>query len=293
MGGNLAIGIFEVAGQIAEPLALVAFVCALAAYAYRYWLVERRKVIETAPEGERAQVIEHTIRGFSTVSLDNLTRQQRVDLATKLIEERKFKMQLLSGSALAFSIILVALVWLVGSTPPDAASLTVRVHGPAGRSDVIASGRILLDVGAERKSQAIGSDGQATFHNIPEARVQQEGITLVPLVDGYSPVSAIRLPGVPPGGVYYLEMRRDSTRVAGAVLTAPPERAPVPGVVLDFGSGLGADTTDQQGHYEVTIPHPPGTRILLRAFKDGVTGFDDFITLPERQALDITFRAEG
>jgi hypothetical protein len=67
----------------------------------------------------------------------------------------------------------------------------------------------------------------------------------------------------------------------------------VAGVALDFGSGLGADTTDQQGHYEVTIPHPPGARISLRAFKDGVTGFDDFVTLPEKNTLDITFRVEG
>jgi hypothetical protein len=293
MGEQLAIGIFEVAERIAEPLALVAFVCALAAYGYRYWLAERRKLIETAPEEERARVLEHTIRGFSTVSLDNLTRQQRVDLATKLIEERKFKMQWLSGAALAFAVILGVFIWLVGAPAADTGSFTVRLHGPGGPGDLITTGRVLLDVGAERKTQDVGPDGQVTFQNVPISQVQEAGITLVPQIAGYTPVSETRLPAVPPEGVYYLEMHPDSTRVMGTVLTRPPARKPVPGVELIFGSGLGTATTNRDGHYEVTIPRPPGSRVALRAIKDGVTGYDDYITLPESHALDIFFRAEG
>lgn len=290
--GELAIGIFEVAQQVAEPLALVAFVCALAAYAYRYWLVERRKLIESAPEKERARVLEHTIRGFSTVPLDNLTRQQRVDLATKLIEERKFRVQLLSGSALAFALVLTALVWLVGGSAPEAAHLTVRVHGPGGHGDIITMGRVLLDVGAERKVQDLNGNGQVTFHNIPIAAVREHGITLVPQVAGFSPHADTHLSDVPPGGVYYLEMQRDSTRVIGTVLTGSEARRPLADVVLDFGGGLGVDTTDRDGHYEVTIPRPPGSRITLRAFKDGMMGFNDYVVLPTANPLDITFRTE-
>ena len=68
---------FEAIQYVGTPIALVAFIVAAAAYVYRGRLEERRKLIESAPEQERARVMESTLRDFSTVPTDTLTKEQR------------------------------------------------------------------------------------------------------------------------------------------------------------------------------------------------------------------------
>ena len=62
----------------------------------------------------------------------------------------------------------------VGSKDP--LQLTIYVHGPNGRQDVILEdrGKIILDLGNERRVETIGENGRVNFRGIPRSLINQE-----------------------------------------------------------------------------------------------------------------------
>lgn len=274
---------FQAIQYVGTPIALVAFVIAVIAYAYRARLVERRKTIESAAEADRGRLLEATLRDFTTVNTETLTREQRYQLAMRLIEERAAKVRVMAIVAIVSAIILAAVILALPSPVDAAHSLTVRVQDPAG--GFITSGEVTLDAGAARDTRAIGADGQVRFENIPRASYEQ-GVTLHPNVAGFA-AAAVTLREPPAGGVHYLELAPVATALRGTVVDA--RRVPLAGVVVSFQSGLAVDTTDGLGGFQVTLPHPPGARVPVRAVKDGQLGFNDQVVIPDGGDLTLIF----
>jgi hypothetical protein len=280
--------LFDAIQYVGTPIALVAFIVAVAAYVYRGRLEARRKLIEAAPEQDRGRLLEATLRDFTTVPTDNLSREQRHDLAVRLIDERSAKFKMMMTVAVIIAVLLTAVVVIFTVVPgeADAGSLTVRVHGPGGSGDFITNGQVTLDAGTARITRAIGPDGQVRFENVPD-RSFANGVTVIPHVTGYHAVTDTVFDAVPTGRVVQLGLAPTPTRVYGTVVD--PQRTPVGGVVLNFQAGIAIDTTDAQGNFSVMLPFPPGAQIPVRAIRNGIMGLNDRITIPDAAALTLFF----
>jgi hypothetical protein len=282
------VSLFEAIQYVGTPIALVAFIVAVVAYAYRGRLEARRKLIEAAPEQERARLLEATLRDFSTVPTDTLTREQRYDLAVRLIAERtaKFKMMTMVSVVIAGMLAAVVVIFTLFPAEAEGGSLTVRVQGPNGPDDFITTGSVTLDAGSSRTTRALGPDGQVRFENIPD-RAFKGGVEVIPNISGYHAVSNVKLTDVPENRVYRVTVAPDPTRVYGTVVDGG--RKPLDNVVLDFQAGVAVDTTDERGNFSVTLPYPPGTQVPVRGSKSGSVGLNDRITIPDAAAITLHF----
>jgi hypothetical protein len=280
--------LFDAIQYVGTPIALVAFITAAVAYAYRGRLEERRKLIEAAPEQERGRLLEATLRDFTTIPTDTLTREQRYDLAVKLIHERSTKFRLMTLVSVIVAFLLAAVVIVFTVVPSEAAvgGLTVRVHGPGGAADFITNGEVTVDAGSARSTRPIGTDAEVRFENIPDAAFAN-GVRVIPRVPGYHAITDTLFDAVPAGRVVQLGLAPNPTRVYGTVVDA--QRTPMGDVVLNFQAGIAVDTTDAQGNFSVVLPYPPGAQIPVRAVRNGVTGLNDRITIPDAAALTLFF----
>lgn len=278
---------FEAIQYVGTPIALVAFIVAVGAYVYRSRLVERRKLIEAAPESDRGRLLDRTIQELGPVEPGTLNREQRYQLALRLIEDRaaRFRTTALLGAGTAVLLAGVVLA-LPASSADDPLRLVVRVDDVAAGT-FMRAGRITLDAGAGRDTRPIGEDGQVRFDNVPRAAFEH-GVSLIPDVPGYAR-TVITLHEPPENGVHYLRLERAGSELYGTVIT--PDRVPLEGVVLIFGDGVAADTTDAGGTFRVAIPYAPGERIPVRATRDGNLGLSDMVTVPDGAGLTLFFEA--
>jgi hypothetical protein len=101
---------FEAVQYVATPLAALAFVIAVAAYAYRGSVAARANSIRSAPETDRARLVEATLRDFAAVDTSDLSRKQKYDLVLQLIEERKNKFKHVANKLLAGAVLVAILI---------------------------------------------------------------------------------------------------------------------------------------------------------------------------------------
>ncbi len=278
-------GAFEAIPSVGTPLALAAFVVAVVAGVYRAKLAERRKLIETAPEDKRADLLESAIRDFSTVPVENLTKEQRYQLAVRLIQERASRFRITAVVSVVVAVILATVILLQKQGGDPATDLAVRLQGPAGP---VEEGMVTLDAGELRLRSEVGADGIARFPDISAAAFGV-GLKLTASVPGFRQSEPTTLTAPPPGGAATIALTPDSLRVRGTVLDDPASRRPLAGVVLDFASGLAVATTDGLGHFEVVLPAAAGPRVPVRLRHDDRTGFDDAVTLAAGDALVLYF----
>jgi hypothetical protein len=281
----VAMNPFDAISSVGTPLALAAFVVAVVAWVYRARLAERRKLIETAPEDKRAELLESAIRDFSTVPVENLTKDQRYQLAVRLIQERASRFRIAAAVSVVVALLLAAVILLNPSAGEPVTDLAVRLQGPDGPLE---TGTVTLDAGKRRERREVGADGIARFPDVAAA-AYAAGLTLTASAPGYRQAAPTELAAPPPGGAAVVTLVADSARVRGTVLDDPTHRQPLAGVVLDFGGGLAADTTDALGHFAVVLPAPPGGRIPVRLRHDDRTGFDDAVTLTPGEGLVLYF----
>jgi len=285
------IGPFEAIPYVGTPLALAAFVVAVVAAAYRVRLAERRKLIETAPAERRAELLVATIRDFSPVPLENLTKDQRFQLALKLIDERKARFRVTTIVAVVVAVALAVTVLVAGRSEAST-RLVVRLHGPGGPGDILDRGVVILDAGELRLESAIGPDGQARFDNLP-ADVYATGVTVLASAPGFEPVAPTTLRARPAGGGIYVAMQPQSTVLHGTVLAAGPSREPLADVVVNVDGGAACDTTDAHGGFRLVVARPPGTRVPLQLIRDGRLGFDDAVPVAAEPPLVLRFDPGG
>jgi hypothetical protein len=244
-------------------------------------------MIESAPEQERARVLEATLRDFTTIPTENLSREQRYNLALQLIEERRAKFRLLMMLSLLGALLLgsVLIIDRVLSAQDRTGPLTVRVTGP---NEMAAAGSIALLASGSNQTLALDERGEARFENISDAAFK-DGVTVSARVPGFQTNGDTMLRAVPSGRLVNLTVTPVPTRVFGTVIDE--RRQPLSGIVLSFQAGAALDTTDTEGNFSVTLPYPPGTQVPVRATRGGVTGLHDQITIPDGAALTLFFAA--
>lgn len=100
----------QVATRITTPLALVAFIAALAFYAYRTRLTERRKTLESASQSDRPSLIEGAIRDFTILKTESLSNQQKYHLIRDELNHRMRRFLIASITAVIIALALLSVL---------------------------------------------------------------------------------------------------------------------------------------------------------------------------------------
>ena len=154
----------------------------------------------------------------------------------------------LGGPIVAFAMVVIGGFVLV----PNLATFpfTVYVHGEAGPQEIVLrnSGRVVMDLGLDRRSEPIGENGQAFFPAIP-ANFRGQNVHIGVESADFEMINSsqeLRLDGAS----LYLTVRKKSGRISGLVRDS--NGSPVAGAVV--GVDGFSTTTDALGHFEFTIP---------------------------------------
>lgn len=147
-------------------------------------------------------------------------------------------------------IVGFALVVVIGITIRTGNShLTVFVHGPGGKNDIVLRNRgaVLLDLGGNREKVPIGENGQTMFADIPP-NFRNQLVTIgiddadYELVDGRQRKLEESL---------YLEVRRKPIRIVGNVVDEEGKAVQSAEVTV---VGAQPATTDRFGNFELVVP---------------------------------------
>lgn len=103
-------------------ITLIAFICAVAAWAYRSYLLKRERLIKSVPEGQRARLVEKTFVLFK-VDTAKLSPEHQYNLALKQIREQARQFHVTAAAivvitALAALLTYVAIPRLIPSPAP-------------------------------------------------------------------------------------------------------------------------------------------------------------------------------
>lgn len=190
----------------------------------------------------------------------------------------------LGGPVIVAGLTVIGGFWLVPEK--ETASLLIRVYGPGGKGDYAfsAGGTVDIYLQEEIRSLPIGPHGEVAL------KLSRRQLFLpadvVPKISGYVAATPTHFDALPENGLIELQMVQASyaTPLTGMVLDSRSRR-PLPGVILNFSSGMAVDTTDQLGNFRVSVPVKPGTRLTVRAWLDNVLGYNYTVTVPENREL--------
>src|SRR6266700_5775119 len=98
---------WEAIAYVTSGVTLAAFLAASAAWLYRNKIVQQERLIRTAPESDRAALVDRALEFFK-VNTEKLTREQQFELAVKQIHAR--------ASRFRISAIVVTVIALLAAT---------------------------------------------------------------------------------------------------------------------------------------------------------------------------------
>ena len=153
----------------------------------------------------------------------------------------------LSGPVVVFVLVVLGGFKLVPN--PMQLRLTVYVHGPAGRQDLVLqnAGQVVLDLGPDRRREKIGDKGEAYYSIPPEFRGQRVLVGVdSEAYETATPNQEIKLDS----DRFYLQVRRKSGHLAGSVQDIDGKA--VPGASIQV-AGLSV-SSGPDGRFEVSIP---------------------------------------
>ncbi len=162
--------------------------------------------------------------------------------------------------------------------------LTVRLAAPPLAPPV--RGDVALRYGQTERTARVEAASVVVFSDVPGR--YRDALVVTPHLGGFV-ARADSVGPLPSSALYTLHLERAvyQTHVRGTVVDARGE--PLPGVVLDFGSGLATATTDTLGRFGVEVPREAGTSVMVRASQHGTLGYNDLVTLSPTVALRLSF----
>jgi hypothetical protein len=103
---------------VTTPLSLIAFLVAVLAVVYRVRLKHKLAALKTVPEKERGALLEKSLETYSLTD-DNLTRNQKYELLTRVLENRVRRMKIVAYSAVPVTVVafVVAAVIFAANKP--------------------------------------------------------------------------------------------------------------------------------------------------------------------------------
>jgi hypothetical protein len=154
----------------------------------------------------------------------------------------------LGGPVVAFGLVVLGGSLLV--PPSEPLSVTVFVHGYGGVQDVPLRGKgyVVLDLGPDRRREAIGAKGEAFFPGIP-ASFRGQDVPIWLEADGFAPAdSSVRHRLT--GSSLYLAVKLQALKLRGRV--QDPEGRPIAEASLRLRNLAATSGTD--GSFSVEIP---------------------------------------
>ncbi len=188
----------------------------------------------------------------------------------------------LAGPVVIFGLVVLGGLYL--TQPEDTFVLTIRVHGPGGKSDIISTGSVTIDLGTQRTTHKINESGEVLLTDIPTRLLNRE-IEVLPNVAGYQRIDAQWPKPIPTDRVIYLELKPipPSSTLRGTVTDTNGH--PLSDVEIILNSGLAKGVTDKYGNFNFEVPAAPGTVLVLVAQRNGKIGYRESITLPDKNGV--------
>ena len=190
----------------------------------------------------------------------------------------------LGGPVVLFIILLILGFWL--PKPASNFPLTVYVHGPGGRQDMVVRGvgYVIVDLAGFRRKAQIGNDGEALFPEIPASFWGQE-VPIALDVDGYEMMDSNQRARLS-GSSIYVGVRKKSGHIRGYVHDS--KWNPLPAVTV-VARGLSV-STDQTGYFDLVVPGEElQPSLTLEAIMPGFLVWSDTV-VPNSNDVLITLR---
>ncbi len=186
----------------------------------------------------------------------------------------------LSGAAALFALIVY-----FGSTVQGADSfdLTVRVH--SAEEPTITSGTITLDLGSDRRVEAIDAKGEANFKRIPP-EFGQANVKMWPKVDGYEDKPQdCGITRSTMGNVADITLVKAhyETVLRGSVSPWPAGKE----LIVKVEGQDGETTVDKYGEFKLPVKGKDGDRVRVHVFSNGELIYDDYQVLPGPAPLQL------
>jgi hypothetical protein len=156
--------LIEALPLITTPLSLVAFLASVAVYVHARAVGRAQKLIRTAPSGDRATLVGGALQILDVRSQD-LSREQRFELAVEILGQRRFRSLLAFWSSLLVAVLLGALT---------AYSFTAE-NIPKSVDNLLSGENRLAAIGILQERGIFQATDEAMVHYLAEKSVVPEG----------------------------------------------------------------------------------------------------------------------
>ncbi len=177
----------------------------------------------------------------------------------------------LGGAAALFALILYFGQKETGKLP-EPFDLTVRVR--SADEPMITSGKVTIDLDSDRRTEAIGGNGEVNFKRIPPD-FERAAIKILPQVAGYEEKWQ---PYQITGSVIEISLVKahHETLLRGTVEPLPAGKT----ITVKAEGQDGEAQVDKYGEFKLLVNGKDGDRVRVRVFSDGKLVYDDYQVLP-------------
>lgn len=191
----------------------------------------------------------------------------------------------LTGPVVIFCLVVIGGFYF--ATPESEFLLTIRTSVVNEPEKILNYGSLILDIGEQRIDKQLNENGEVSFAGVPSGYIGKP-VNIIPQIKGYK-IKGSSLISIPDNRIIYLELeeRRDSTLLRGRVINDIGN--PVDSVLIDIESGLASAVTDEGGLFSLVVPASKGEIVLLTALKDRITGYREYVVIPEKGSIEVRF----
>ncbi|MCF6403780.1 hypothetical protein L3C95_12890 [Chitinophaga filiformis] len=165
--------------------------------------------------------------------------------------------------------------------------LKMRIVSNDQPLNTLNEGTITLYIGKEPKTVSI-HEGEVAFYNIPE-EYDNRKVRLLTAIKNYQLADSNEVLLSKRDDYVDIHVSRTresmSTLVRGSVLDE--QNMAVVHAWLDFSSGLATCYTDANGNFSLTVPLPSGEKVQLKIVTDGITRFNEVVTISSAIPIDL------
>lgn len=191
----------------------------------------------------------------------------------------------LTGPVVIFCLVVIGGFYFA---PPESEFLlTIRASIVNEPEKILNYGSLILDIGEQRIDKQLNENGEVSIAGVPSSYIGKT-VNIIPQIKGYK-IKGSSLISIPDNRIIYLELeeRNDSTLLRGRVINDIGN--PIDSVVIDIESGLASAMTDEGGLFSLIVPASKGETVLLTALKHGITGYREYVVVPEKGSIEVRF----
>lgn len=204
----------------------------------------------------------------------------------KYLGQNSFGSIELTGPVVIFCLVIIGGIYFA---PPETNfSLIIRTSVSNEPEKIINYGSVIVDMGQQRIEKQINENGEVSFSGLSSVNLGKS-VNIIPQIKGYK-IKGSSSFSIPESRVINLELeeKNDSTVLRGRVVNE--EGNPIDSVFIDIESGLASSVTNEKGIFSLIVPAAKGESLHLTALKNGVTGYNEYITVPEKGSVEIRFK---